>query len=244
MTLEVLATGSAGNCYVLRAGPEALILDAGIKYLDILQGMGYDLGPAVGALITHEHKDHSRAADALAMAGVDIYTSRGTAAALCLQGHRINTLPPLQQFYAGGFLCRAFPAEHDAAEPFGYQISRDGMSLVYLTDSYFSRYTFPGTHYYLIECNYIDAILAEGLESGRIPAALKQRLRGSHMSLDKLIKLLTASGTEQTRQIILAHLSDSNSDEARMVEAVEAATGTPTMAAAAGQKYDLSLCPF
>lgn len=55
MKLEVLASGSKGNCYILSSNSEKLIIEAGISYKKILTGLDFDLSEVVGCLITHEH---------------------------------------------------------------------------------------------------------------------------------------------------------------------------------------------
>ena len=44
MTLiKVLATGSSGNCYIIQAGEEKLVLECGIDYKSILKGLNYSI---------------------------------------------------------------------------------------------------------------------------------------------------------------------------------------------------------
>ena len=73
--LKVLGSNSKGNCYLLSTSKETLIIECGIKYKDILAGLDYDLSKVVGCLVTHEHKDHSKAMQELSDNGVDIYAS-------------------------------------------------------------------------------------------------------------------------------------------------------------------------
>jgi metal-dependent hydrolase (beta-lactamase superfamily II) len=55
MKLKVLSTGSVGNCYILENENEALVIDAGVRFLDIKKAVNFDLGKMNGALISHEH---------------------------------------------------------------------------------------------------------------------------------------------------------------------------------------------
>lgn len=53
--LKVLATGSKGNCYILQAGNDKLLLECGIPYKEILKGLDFNLNGVQGCLISHEH---------------------------------------------------------------------------------------------------------------------------------------------------------------------------------------------
>ena len=56
MLLKCVNTGSQnGNCYILENDEEALILDAGVRYKDVLKALGYNISKVSGILISHEH---------------------------------------------------------------------------------------------------------------------------------------------------------------------------------------------
>lgn len=55
MKLKVLASGSKGNSYILETPTGTLIIECGIKYRDILQGLNFSLQEVVGVLISHQH---------------------------------------------------------------------------------------------------------------------------------------------------------------------------------------------
>ncbi|MZK62262.1 MBL fold metallo-hydrolase, partial [Clostridium beijerinckii] len=76
--IKVLASGSTGNCYIVQAGDEILLLECGINFKNIKQGLGFDLSKVKGCLVTHEHKDHSKAINEVMKAGIDVYMSEGT----------------------------------------------------------------------------------------------------------------------------------------------------------------------
>ena len=72
--LKVLSSGSKGNCYLLITPNETLIIEAGIRYKDILKGLDFKLDKVVGCLVSHEHKDHSKSIEYLIKNGIDIFT--------------------------------------------------------------------------------------------------------------------------------------------------------------------------
>ena len=60
MELKVLGSSSAGNCYILDNGKEALILEAGIAFPKVKKALGFNLRKVAGCLITHQHNDHAK----------------------------------------------------------------------------------------------------------------------------------------------------------------------------------------
>lgn len=56
MQIEVLGTGSSGNCYKISNGKFALLLECGLPFKVIQKKLNYKLTREVDAcLITHEH---------------------------------------------------------------------------------------------------------------------------------------------------------------------------------------------
>lgn len=56
MVLGCGATGSTGNAYFIKAdNGEILLLDAGIKIMDIKRMINFDIENVVGCIVTHDH---------------------------------------------------------------------------------------------------------------------------------------------------------------------------------------------
>lgn len=56
MLLKCVNTGSHnGNCYILENDTEALILDAGVQYKDVLKALDYNVSKVTAVLLSHEH---------------------------------------------------------------------------------------------------------------------------------------------------------------------------------------------
>lgn len=178
-------------------------------------------------------------------AGIDIYTGKETIEALGLEGHRANTVIPLTQFTIGDFKIMGFPIEHDVPG-LGYliQYKPTGEKLLFLTDSFYSKYKFINLNYIMVECNYIKETLDENIENGYIDQAMKPRLLQSHFSLENVREFLKANDLSQCREIILLHLSDRNSDANQMVKEVEELTGITPKIADKGLEVDLQLYPY
>lgn len=227
MEIKVFASGSSGNAYLVSDEKTTLLLDAGIPLREIQVACGFKVRMIDGCLITHSHKDHSKAAEGLARLGVDIYTSQGTIDACRLTGHRINTVKALEGITIGTFKVLPFDVQHDAPEPLGFLIesTTTGERLLYFTDTYYIKYRFERLTYIMAECNYSKEAMLRSIEAGYIPIELVPRLVKSHMSLEHFIEMLKANDLKEVRQIYLLHLSDNNSDEEKFREEVQKATG-------------------
>lgn len=55
MDVKVISTGSGANTYLTQHNADMLLLDAGVKYEDILKATNYEVSKINGALITHHH---------------------------------------------------------------------------------------------------------------------------------------------------------------------------------------------
>lgn len=119
-----------------------------------------------------------------------------------------------------------FDTEHDVSEPFGFLLQSDnGERLLFITDSFYCRYKFPGINYLMIECNYSQEILDRNIAAGITPKIMKKRLMKSHFSLENVLNFLAANDLSEVEEIWLLHLSDSNSDEEFFRQRVAEETG-------------------
>ena len=72
MELRVLGSSSSGNCYILDNGNEALIIEAGIRFIDVKKALDFNIRKVVGCLITHQHNDHAKYAKAMVDCGFHV----------------------------------------------------------------------------------------------------------------------------------------------------------------------------
>lgn len=220
MKLKVVGSSSAGNGYILDAGDEALLLEAGVPFIDTKKALGFQIAKAVACLITHEHKDHAGRIEEVMACAVPCYCSEGTAGAIQYKSRRRPGILQEGKLYEfGKFLVQPFGVVHDAAQPFGYYIAHPdlgshGESLLFATDTAYLKHTFTGLHTVLIEANYSLPLLAEGTKSGRIPAAVRDRIIKSHMSLEHAVQTLQANDLSRLHNVVLIHLSSDNSNAA------------------------------
>lgn len=227
-----LASGSRGNCYWLTDGSTPLLLEAGIQFKEIQKQLNFRVSELAGCLISHEHKDHSKAVPDMMKAGVNCYMSQGTVEALDVTGHRLHIIQAKQQFQVGTWAILPFDTQHDAAEPLGFLLAnQDGEKLLYATDTYYIRYMFKELTHIMVECNYAADILRSNVEAGLIEPALKDRILKSHFSLEHVKDFLRANDLSKVQEIWLLHLSDDNSDADRFKREIQELTGKPVYVA-------------
>lgn len=225
MEIQVLASGSQGNCYRVSDGRTPLLLECGIRFKDIQQGLDFRLSEIVGCLISHEHQDHARAVADVMRAGVDCYLSRGTAEALAISGHRMRIIKAQQQLRIGTWNILPFDTVHDAAEPLGFLLASGDEKLLFATDTAYMRYRFRGLTHIMIEANYQSDILSGNVKSGLVPATVRDRVRRSHFEFSHLKDFFRANDLSRVKEIWLLHLSDGNSDAERFKREIQELTG-------------------
>jgi phosphoribosyl 1,2-cyclic phosphodiesterase len=241
MKLKVLGSGSKGNCYLLQNENETLILECGLPYKTILKGLDFNLVNVLGCLVTHEHKDHSKAIVDVLNNAIDVYSSQGTFEILLVfHNYYTKIIKSEQQFRIKDFTILPFETEHDAAESLGFLIQHNEMGkLLFITDSYYCKYKFSGLNHILIECNYDSEILESNIKKGAIPWSLRNRLLQSHFSLDHVKEFLKVNDLSQVKDILLLHLSDGNSNAIQFKTEIERLTGKPVYVADKGLELDL-----
>ena len=245
MKLKVISSSSAGNCYLLLNDKETLILECGVKATHIKQALNFDLSRIVGVLVTHEHQDHCCAAKDMVEAGLDIYASQGTIEALKFRSRRLKPVTAGKTFQLGGFRIKAFDAVHDCREPFNFLIEHEETGrMVFITDSYYCHYTFPGLHNILIEANYSQEILDRKVSEGVTVDFLRNRVLQSHMSLGTCKEFLMSNDLKEVNNIVLIHLSDSNSNAAEFKTEISDLTAKNVHIAEKGMCISLNKTPF
>ena len=230
MRLHVLSSGSKANGYVLYNDREALVIECGVPYSQCLRAIDFRRDKIVGALVTHEHGDHSKYVSQYLGAGIDVYASEGTVKGMkpYIKGRILQpTVCHNQELLTiDGFKVLPFDTQHDSNEPFGYLVYHEEMGqILFATDTYYLKYRFPNLSHIMLECNYETGIIEKNVEDGVIPAIVKERVFRSHMSLETHITTLQANDLSKVNTVVLLHLSGHNSDPAAFKKAVEEATG-------------------
>jgi len=239
MKLKVVGTGSKGNAYLLENDTEALLIECGVNFLEIKKAVEFNISKIKGCIVTHEHADHSKSLKELIKNGIEVYATFGTFNDLKIDitHHRVNTFDRdnNENFInkkIGNFTVKPFKINHDVADPLGFFINHpETGNVLFLTDSCYSNYTFKGMNNIIIEANYSEALIDEKLED---KAFLRDRIYTSHMSLETCLGFFEANDLSKVNNIVLIHLSDSNSNEKEFKKAVEEQTGKTVYVASNG----------
>lgn len=244
MNLHILGSSSRGNCYILENDTEALVIEAGVKASEVKKALGWRMQKVVGAVVTHRHNDHAGHIAELAASGIwvlalhEVFVSHGLEDKPFTKDIRHG-----KGYRLGGFKVRAVEVKHDVP-CLGYIIQHADMGkLLFATDTVTFGYRVPRLNTVMIEANYADDIVADNISRGRMHESMRPRLLGSHMELGQTKAVLAENDLSEVGDIILIHLSDGNSDEARFVREVRELTGKPVYAARAGMVIDISLNP-
>lgn len=245
MRLIVIGTGSNGNCYLLRDNNgSVLIIECGLTISKIKQGLDFNLNDIAGCLLSHSHSDHSKSAQQLTQLGIKIYTTPLTKQSLGFDSRNIIAIPPLRTLKLGAYTIKPFDCKHDV-EIYGFLIEHEEMgTTLFMTDTYYCEYIFPGLNNIIIEANYCENIVEEKMQNSQTNGFLRDRVIESHMSLQTCIKTLQEYDLSKVNNIVVIHLSDSHSDENLFLHEIRNATGKNVTIADKGKIINFDLTPF
>jgi phosphoribosyl 1,2-cyclic phosphodiesterase len=236
--IKVLASGSSGNCYIIQAEEEKLVLECGIDYKSILKGLNYSIKGVVGCLISHKHLDHCKSHKKIfenlpkVIAPLEVLEKFNYINSTKSVVAENKKLIHIGNFSVMPFNCQHTNSDGTECENLGYLIQHDMIGrIVFVTDTYYLKYRFSDIQHILIECNYSEDNI-QALEPH------EQRIFKSHMSLEILKETLKTWSLSSTRTITLIHLSKNNGEPERFKRKIEALTGIPTYVATEGLEVD------
>ena len=224
--LTVLGTGSSGNCYLVEAGGEVLVLDVGVPIMEAKKALDFDISKISGVIASHKHGDHSKYIHEYETAGIPVW-----------KPYECESLRQDGQF--GGFRVQSFGVVHNVP-CCGFLIGhKDLGKILYVTDTSYIPYRFKELRTMLIEANWGEQYVHK--DDAKYLHSLQH-----HMSIETCVEAIKANTGTELSHIILCHLSDSNSDERAFRSAVEAVAppGCTVDVARKGLVVDLSEIPF
>lgn len=257
MKLHILSSSSTGNSYALEDEQGyTLLIEAGCPLKKLVRFFDFEITKVDGLLISHEHGDHGKYAKEYSKAGIQLIASRGTLEAV-LSEHRFKSCfsKPIasgtthQYGHCIGadsrWKVKAFHIHHDAAEPTGFLIChKECGNVLFLTDTHYMDAKFKGLNQVIIEANYDEEILDKRLQEGSAHPAHLERVNTSHMSIQTTSAFLKAQDLRTVNNIVLIHLSDSNSNAVQFRNRIESETGKTVTVADRNMTIDFNLSPF
>ena len=234
MRFAVLGSGSKGNCLYVESGGTAILVDAGFTGKEITRRLALiDRRPEQVAAIflTHEHSDHIAGAGVLSRRlAIPVYANHGTvlgAEAKMGQAHAWREFASGDRLEIGGLSLHSFAVSHDARDPLGFVIADGVCQLASCTDTGCAtnliRARLMACQALVLEFNHDPDML----KNGPYPLDLQQRIRSRHGHLanaqaGELLRELLHGGL---RQVVPAHLSETNNAPALALAAARAALG-------------------
>ncbi len=231
MRVRSLASGSRGNCHLIRSAGATILVDAGIsarRIENFLREMGLSVGDLDGVILTHEHHDHSSGLKVLTgKHQVPVYVTELTRDALGIalpDPARVVVIRSGQSFDIHDLRVEAFSVPHDAYDPVGMVVecgpARLGIAtdLGYVTSLILER--LKNCQGIILEANYDEVMLREDIKR---PWSVKQRIaaRHGHLSNHKAAALASEIAWEGLKWICLGHLSEDCNHPALAVECVQ-----------------------
>jgi len=221
--VSVLASGSKGNCLIVRSREHAVILDAGIplkRIFGALERLSIDRSLIRGILVSHEHSDHTGSVGALSRnLKIPVFITRDTL--MCASNKLGNLYDRFwimkngESFELGDILIHPFRSSHDAIDSSNFTFQHldiPGLKLGVATDLGFpiktTLFHLSGCSTLVLESNHDLPMLM----NGRYEWFLKQRIKDDkgHLSNEQAVGLVSQIIHPGLRQLILAHLSEEN----------------------------------
>ena len=216
MQVSVLASGSKGNVTFIHTKDLDLLIDLGptCSYVESkIESIGFNPSDIKAILITHTHSDHIK--------GLKVFVKKYKPTLYLTEKMYEDISKEFiiedcvfvdGDFTIGDINIRVIKTSHDASDSNGYIVEEGSNSVVYMTDTGFINQKYfevlKNRSVYIMESNHDIEMLLKG----RYPYQLRRRVlsdRGHLSNIDSANYLARFIG-EETKQIILAHLSEEN----------------------------------
>lgn len=216
MEIKILASGSKGNCYRISDGQTPLLIECGIPWKEIQRKLDFKTSEIQACLISHMHQDHCKAINEVRKFGIPIFSPE------YIKSGDNFTIPIINATWR----IYAFDAVHDVP-CLGFLLVSETTreKLLYLSDSAYCKYTFPGLTHIMIGTNYDADLLNESIAEGTVDRGERHRLIHAHASLQTVKEMLAANDLSKVQGIWLLHLSSRNSDAERFKKEIQEVTG-------------------
>src|SRR5512139_3396906 len=218
LSFTLLGSGSSGNTTLVSDGTTHILVDVGLSGRETarrLRECGLEPDKISAIVISHEHGDHCRGVGPFAK-NLDIPVFMTEAALACsglsLDSRKYQRISSGESFDINGILFTGFSVPHDAIDPLGFVIEKDGVKIGVVLDlGYLSNLVIErlkGCDGIILESNHD----VQMLKVGPYPWALKQRVmsRRGHLSNDSVAQFLANDYDGNAAHVVLAHLSQKN----------------------------------
>lgn len=229
MRYHILASGSKGNCCIVENQDTRLVIDCGMtqKYIkEQFIKQGIELQSLNACLVTHTHSDH--------ISALKLFQSLPIYAEEKLEVFSQRFIHENECFQIGSISIETIRLSHDV-KCLGFILSDAQHKLVYVTDTgYFKEIHYDkirNADYYIFESNHDISMLVRSQR----PEYVKNRIRSceGHLCNEDCANHLVNCIGENTKEIVLAHLSlEANTKERALHvvnEAIQETTYRPLL---------------
>lgn len=249
MKVDIIASGSSGNCIAISKDEKTILIDAGVAKTKIekrLLEVGIMPNNIEAIFITHAHGDHIKGLPFANKYKIPVYASEGewkdiknveVGYSISLENGKYENF----LFDMGEMAVIPFPVHHDAYEPVGYIVLAGDKQISICLDTGKVDETMleamKDSDIYIIESNHEPRMV----EASNYPNSVKARIIShiGHLSnqqtADTLAKLVRGTG----EKVYLVHLSSHNNMPALAEMTVK--RGLLKKGLIAGKHYELEV---
>lgn len=216
MKVSVLSSGSKGNTTYIESDNTKILIDIGntSKYVkEKLEDFGVKPEELDAILITHTHVDHVKGLKVFEKKyNIPVYITDIMHKELDYLDRYVSLS---DEFDIKDIHVTSIKTSHDTNDSRGYVLSCNNSSIVYITDTgYINKKYFDilsNKNIYIMESNHD----IEMLSNSKYPFQLRQRILSDkgHLSNYDASKYLSSFIGDNTKYIMLAHLSHENNTE-------------------------------
>jgi phosphoribosyl 1,2-cyclic phosphodiesterase len=218
LSFTLLGSSSSGNTTLVSDGSTHVLVDVGLSGRETarrLRETGLEPEDISAVVVSHEHGDHCRGVGPFVKSlDIPVFITDGALenSRIIMDAGKRRRIAAGAGFDVCGIQFTGFSVPHDAADPLGFIIEKDGikigiaLDLGYLSNLVLER--LKGCNGIILESNHDVRML----QVGPYPWALKQRVmsRRGHLSNDSVAEFLENDFDGNAAHVVLAHLSKQN----------------------------------
>jgi phosphoribosyl 1,2-cyclic phosphodiesterase len=216
MKVDILASGSSGNCIAIQSGQSTILVDVGIAKTKIekrLLEVGIRPDSIKAIFITHAHSDHVKGLPLANKYKIPVYAASDEWKSIKSVDSELQyTFKSGEDIELDGYFIETFKTHHDAHDPVGYSITTwEGTCSICIDTGRVDNemlLKMKNSTIYIIEANHEPNMV----EVSDYPNSVKARILShiGHLSNEQtaeaLFKLVKGVG----EQLYLTHLSSKN----------------------------------
>lgn len=217
MKVDILASGSSGNCIALSVNDSTILIDAGIAKTKIekrLLEVGIAPTNVEAIFVTHAHGDHIKGLPLANKYKIPVYAGeREWKSITSVESDLIREIGVGGLFGFDNLLVTHFNVHHDANDPKGYVVmTKDNFKVSICLDTgkvdAEMLSAMKNSNIYIIEANHEPGMV----EASAYPNSVKARILShvGHLSNQQTATALADLIQGQGERIYLTHLSDKN----------------------------------